>query len=167
MNSTIIIAALMIAVVAGILFLRRPAPVAAPVTSWPNGQRRHQHGARNRHQSHSHEGSTTLWIGALEAAMALVMVLATLALTDAATAPRTPSSSPKQVIVDATPETADEQPAPASATGGASPVRPTHRLVALESSAVDGGSAIIIELDSPLPADRPVKFLLNTHTSPQ
>lgn len=97
--------------------------------------------------------------------MALVMVFATLALTDAATATRNATSAPDQVVVDATPETADQQPAPSATTGGASPVRPTHRLVPVESPAGSGDGAIIIEIDSPLPSDRPVKFLYTTHNS--
>ena len=167
MNYTTIFAALMIAVIIGILLLRRPAPAAASAMSWLRRQPGQQQDARGRHKSRLHEGSATLWIGALEAAMGLAMVFITLALTDAATATRTASSGGQQVVVDAAPETADQQQAPSSATGGASPVRPTHRLVALESSAVGDGGVIIIELDSPLPIDRPVKFLINAKTSPK
>lgn len=167
MNYTIAIAALMIAVVIGILLFRRSASVAVPITSAPKGQQRQHQDSRSRHKSHANEGGATLWVGALEAAMALVMVLVTLALTDAATATRPTSTGVEQVIIDATPEAVDEQPSAASAANGASPVRPTHRLVALESSAIGDGGAIIIELDSPLPVDRPVKFLINIDASPQ
>ena len=164
MNYAIVIAVLMIAIFLGILLFRRPA--LAPVTSSPRGQRWQRQYTRGRSKLHE-EGSATLWVGALEAAMALVMVLATLALTDAATATRPVSTGVEQVVVDAVPDFPDEQPAAPAATGGVSPLRPTHRLVSLETSAPSVGGPIIIELDSPFPADRPVKFLINTTASPQ
>lgn len=154
-------------VVAGFLLLRGAAPV-------PSNRLAQRAAVESCDQSHrdcrrgntdGNDGGATLWIGALEAGMALVLVLATLAITDAATSSRPDSRSAAQVLVNATPDVADQQPSPASATTGNALVRPTHRLVALDSTAADA-SAVIIELDSPLPPDRPVKFLINTSTAP-
>src|SRR5262249_4425306 len=83
MNYTVIVGALMILVTVGVLLFRRPVPATVTVASGSRGHSSHRRHPSSRAVSRHHEGGATLWISALEGAMALVMVLATVALTDA------------------------------------------------------------------------------------
>ncbi|MBI5769806.1 MAG: hypothetical protein HZA93_18665 [Verrucomicrobia bacterium] len=165
-NTEIIIVGAVVAVAVGVALFRWPARSSgnspgdvATVAPSIDCRRRNR-----RHNPGDHDSGVTLWISTVECAMAVVLVLATMVATDAMRPSDQPPSR-EQVIVDATPDFADHDATPANASGGSTVIRPTHKLVALDTTGADS-SAIIIELDGPLPPDRPMKFLINSSTNP-
>lgn len=112
----------------------------------------------SHHNAAESEGAVNLWMSVVEAAMCAVLVLATMIAAEQPK--RANEAGPEQEIVDINrPEVSDQAPKATSPTGRGL-VRPTHKLVALETQG-ERSPVIVIELDQPLPPEASVKFLIN------
>lgn len=120
----------------------------------------------SHHNTPESEGAVNLWMSVVEAAMCAVLVLATMIAAEQPQ--KAKEAGPDQEIVDVRPEVSDQAPKATSSTGRGL-VRPTHKLVALETQG-EQSAVIVIELDQPLPPEASVKFLISkqpTNPPPQ